>query len=94
MAVIELVRGDNSEIGLFHGATIPVQARISQKGAIRYYGPTRPTPQERKLIYRTICMIGGPKQPFPGYYEWFVSGGKVIFRNYQGPDTVYGSLNV
>ncbi|MBI4163369.1 MAG: hypothetical protein HY512_00785 [Candidatus Aenigmarchaeota archaeon] len=91
----------------FHGKIIPTHAEISMgPRTVKFSEKSLPIFQnqekeekfleekekEERLALRALRMIGGPKHPFPGYYEFSVWDDRIFFRNYQPQDSVYGSL--
>jgi len=96
--IVELVHGPDSGAELFHGRVIPIQAEIDRWTGVIRHKKHNLSEEDRHIIYRAIHMIGGPKNPFPGYYEWFVRKRKkgkatlkeILFRNYQPPHGAYG----
>ncbi|HLD57756.1 MAG TPA: hypothetical protein VJA47_05590 [archaeon] len=91
----------------FHGKVTPTHAKISIGPRIIKFSeedlPKNLKEDElrlaleaqrirRSLALRALRMIGGPRHPFPGYYEFSVCNGDILFRNYQSRDSVYGDL--
>lgn len=96
-SIMEIVEGTGED--LFHGLKTPNLATIDFPGinwfrAIRYDSNQDPTQEERKIIWQAVKMIGGPKHPFPGYYEFNVyDRTRIVFRNYQPPSSAYAKLS-
>lgn len=91
--VVELVEGDGPK--LFHGKETPVHATVDLDGIMHYSILRFPSSHERQIIFQAIKLVGGPKNPFPGYYEFEYMGQpkeRLIFRNYQSPASTYGKL--
>jgi len=89
--VVELVEGEGPE--LFHGLRRPIHAEVRETGTIGYRDREESFEKERRIIYRALKMIGGPKHPFPGYYEFEVGLENIIlFRNYQAPESTYAAI--
>ncbi|GEM_PF-3130040 len=91
----------------FHGKVTPTHAKISigprtvkfseedlpknlKKDELKFALEAREI--RRSLALKALRMIGGPRHPFPGYYEFSVWDDQIFFRNYQPPSSVYGSL--
>jgi hypothetical protein len=90
--VVELVAGDGPV--LFHGSGNPLQARRNSSGVLQYHRPPS-FPIEQNIIAEALQLIGGVSHPFPGYYEfevWERNHNKVLFRNYQPPNSAYAKL--
>ncbi len=91
--VMELVEGDGPR--LFHGEAIPVHAQMGSSGVMCYSSVREPALSERKMMFRALKLVGGPRHPFPGYYEFEIDDTeRLIFRNYQSPESAYGKLEV
>lgn len=89
--ILELVEGDGPQ--LFHGQATPVHAQMGLSGVMKYSAVHEPTFSERKLLFRAFQLVGGPRHPFPGYYEFEIDHReRLIFRNYQSPESAYGKL--
>ena len=89
--VTELVNGTGPD--LFHGKKTPFNARNGFINTRTLKHLTNTPSLERKLMYLAMKHIGGPNNPFPGYYEFDVLDNIWIkFRNYQPPDTAYAKL--
>lgn len=41
------------------------------------------TQSEKELLMRVLRMIGAPRNPYPGFYLFYVSDDKITFVNYQ-----------
>lgn len=90
--IVEVVEGDGPD--LFHGHMTPVHAEVNFNRAICYDGKI-PTEEESGLVFTALRLVGGPRHPFPGYYEFEVWDRKdIIFRNYQGPGTAYSNIKM
>ncbi|MBI2103151.1 hypothetical protein HYT55_04885 [Candidatus Woesearchaeota archaeon] len=88
--LVELVQGDGPD--LFHGRRVPIHMELDDHRYLRFTGVS-PQECERVLILQALAMVGGRNHPFPGYYEfesW--KDGRLMFRNYQGPETAYAKL--
>lgn len=91
VCIIELVEGDGPD--LTHGEKIPITAKINKNKELEWISDKKPTEEERKIIERAVEYIGGAEKPFSGYYEFTVWGKeKIIFQNYQGPETPYCNI--
>ena len=88
--IVELVAGDGSK--LFHGEATPFQARTNDCGILQCSVITVPSLEERTIMSQAVKMIGGPRHPFPGYYEFDVQGERILFRNYQPSTSAYADL--
>lgn len=45
---------------------------------------------EKRLAFQALEYIGGPKHPWPGYYEFSVwDESTIMFRNYQSPNSAW-----
>lgn len=91
VCIIELVEGDGPD--LTHGEKIPITAKINKNHELEWISDKKPTEEERKIIERAVEYIGGAEKPFSGYYEFTVWGKeKIIFQNYQDPETPYCNI--
>ncbi|MDP2750080.1 MAG: hypothetical protein Q8O89_04580 [Nanoarchaeota archaeon] len=90
--IAELVKGDGPN--LFHGYKTPVHAELDFTRAIKYSREGAFADDlSRQLIYQALKHIGGPKNPFPGYYEFSVwNKEKIVFRNYQPPESPWAKI--
>ncbi len=94
--LVELVEGNGED--LFHGLKTPIRADIDCPGinwfrTIKYNREVPASEEERKIVLLALKFIGGPKHPFPGYWEFDVMDRKkIMFRNYQDQETAYAKI--
>jgi len=89
--LVELVKGDGQD--LFHAKKIPIHGEFNEHRRICFAEIITPTDAEKRILFDALSMVGGREHPFPGYYEFELWGdGRLMFRNYQGPETAYGKL--
>lgn len=91
--IVELIEGENSSEELFHSLKTPVHAEVDPWTKTIRYENGIPKIEMRKIVFNALKLIGGPKHPFPGYYEFQVwAGTKINFYNYHSPDSGYINL--
>nr|VFK30188.1 MAG: hypothetical protein BECKMB1821I_GA0114274_10147 [Candidatus Kentron sp. MB]VFK75126.1 MAG: hypothetical protein BECKMB1821H_GA0114242_10167 [Candidatus Kentron sp. MB] len=88
--VVEFLEGTGPD--LFHGHKTPTHVRVERFSRVLQF-PNGINKKEKRLIMRALRLIGGPENPFPGYYEFEIwKGDEIMYRNYQAPSSMYAKL--
>jgi hypothetical protein len=88
--VIELVEGDAPN--MTHGHKTPYNMQINKQRELKTHPELIPQ-NIKDFMHKALALIGGPKNPHKGYFEFDVwENTTIIFRNYQSPESAYATL--